>query len=71
LLIATEAPNQDHMTEAYSQNASSDKYQRHLAHFRDVAKNQALDRVFAEYKVNIVLAPADSFLTCLASGSGS
>ncbi|KAH8730345.1 amidase signature domain-containing protein [Phaeosphaeriaceae sp. PMI808] len=36
----------------------------------DAGKNPALDRVFAEYNVNIIIAPPDSVLTYLASGSG-
>ncbi|KAF2117053.1 amidase signature domain-containing protein [Lophiotrema nucula] len=51
-------------------NTSSEDYERHLAHFRDVAKNQALDRIFAKYNVNVIIAPADSKFTCFASGSG-
>lgn len=69
-LIRVEAPNQDHLTEAHAQNTSSEDYQRHLAHFRDVTKNKALDHAFFEHNVNIIVAPADSVFTCLASGSG-
>lgn len=70
ILTRTEALNQDHLVEAYTQNVSGEVYDRHLANFRNVAKNLILDRVFAKYNVNIIIAPADSFITCLASGSG-
>lgn len=58
------------MTDAYNQVTSLEDYQRHHAHFRHVAKDLALDRVFAEHHVNVIIAPADSMFTCLAAGSG-
>jgi amidase len=58
------------MTEAHSQNISPVTYKQHLSHFRHVATTRALNRVFAEYGVNVVIAPADSLFSCLASGSG-
>ncbi|KAF2846480.1 amidase family protein [Plenodomus tracheiphilus IPT5] len=69
-LTRTEAPNQDPMIEARSQNVSSDMYGHHLNHFRNVAKNKALDPVLSEFNVDVVIAPADSLLTCLAWRSG-
>lgn len=49
---------------------SSEDYDRHLAHLRQVARDEGVDRVLSTYGVDVILGPTDSGLTSIATAGG-
>ncbi|KAI1453883.1 putative glutamyl-tRNA amidotransferase subunit A [Annulohypoxylon moriforme] len=63
-------PRQDVLIEADEVQLSRETYQRHLAHLRKVCRDEGIDSILEHYGVDIIIGPADSFITSLATGSG-
>lgn len=49
---------------------SPEDYKRNLKHLRYAARDQGIDRILKEYGVDVIIGPADSFITSFATGSG-
>ncbi|KAL3479412.1 amidase signature domain-containing protein [Aspergillus californicus] len=62
-------PRQDNFQAAQDLDVSQETYTRHLQHLRHVAR-EGIDRIFKSHRVDVIIGPADSFMTSLATGSG-
>ncbi len=62
--------DQDVLLDAVKLNLTTDEYKIHLHHMRDVARTRGVDSIIKEYGVDVIIGPADSLLTSIASGSG-
>lgn len=45
-------------------------YNRHLKHLENAARGDGVDHILQKYQVDVIIGPADSFLTSMATGSG-
>ncbi|KAH8648117.1 hypothetical protein BGZ61DRAFT_542460 [Ilyonectria robusta] len=61
--------DQDVFLDALKLKLSPEDYGMYLAHLRKVARH-GLDKIFAEYNVDVIVGPCDSPLSSLSSGSG-
>ncbi|KAK3387755.1 amidase signature domain-containing protein [Podospora didyma] len=57
-------PSQDNFLKAQDEATSAEKYERCLAHFREVTRDRWVERVLEAYGVDIILAPTDRFPLC-------
>lgn len=71
LTFALDHPRQDEFSEAQEQQTSPEEYARHLAHLRRAATVNGIDRILDEYGLDVIIGPADSFITSFATGSGT
>ncbi|KAI1111811.1 putative glutamyl-tRNA amidotransferase subunit A [Nemania sp. NC0429] len=62
--------NQDFFLQTQKQNLDAETYSKMLEHVRKVSRNEGIDRILKEYDVDVVIGPADSFITSLATASG-
>ena len=62
--------NQQILVDAVDLKLSPTEYDHHLQHLRHVARTQGVDCILTEYGVDVIIGPADSFLSSLASGAG-
>ena len=58
------------LIDAVKLNLSSADYESHLENLRNVARIRGADRIFADYEVDVIIGPADSFLSKIAAGAG-
>lgn len=58
------------MEDAAALHLSEAQYQEYITNIRDVCRNQGIDYILDKYDADIILGPADSTLSTLASGSG-
>lgn len=63
-------PRQDEFLKAQEQQTSPEEYERHLEHLRRAAAVDGIARILDEYGLDVILGPADSFITSFATGSG-
>lgn len=68
--IAPDHPSQDEFLKAQEQRTSPKEYERYLAHLRHAATVDGIDRIRDEYGLDVIVGPADSFITSFATGSG-
>lgn len=66
----TDHPRQDLFIGAQEMHVSAQDYQRHLNHLKKAAGEDGVDYILQQYGVDVIIGPADSFLTSLATGSG-
>lgn len=69
--IHPDHPRQDEFLKAQEQQTSPGEYERHLAHLRRAATVDGIDRILDEYGLDVIIGPADSFITSFATGSGT
>lgn len=69
--VASDHPRQDEFLKAQEQQTSPEEYGRHLAHLRRAAAVDGIDRILDEYGLDVIIGPADSFITSFATGSGT
>ncbi|KAK4446542.1 putative amidase [Podospora aff. communis PSN243] len=53
-----------------AQKLSEGEYERDLKHLTHVSRDLGIDRILKEFNVDVIIGPADSFITSLATGSG-
>lgn len=70
LTISSDHPRQDILIDSQEQDMSSEEYDRHLAHLRQVARNEGVERVLSTYGVDVILGPTDCGLTTIATAGG-
>ena len=46
------------------------EYDRLFAHMRKVARDSGVERVFRTHGVNVIIGPADGFISTMASSGG-
>ncbi|KAH7327793.1 amidase signature domain-containing protein [Stachybotrys elegans] len=63
-------PRQDTLIKCENQNVSRTEYDRLFAHMRKVARDSGVDRVFNTHGVNVIIGPADGFISTMATSSG-
>ncbi|KAL6830017.1 amidase signature domain-containing protein [Trichoderma camerunense] len=63
-------PRQDTFIKCENQNVSATEYDRLFAHMRKVARDSGVDRVFQTHGVNVIIGPADGFISTMASSGG-
>ncbi|KAI0095556.1 putative glutamyl-tRNA amidotransferase subunit A [Nemania sp. FL0031] len=62
--------NQEFFTETQEQHLESEEYDETLEYLRRITRDEGIDRILKEYDVDVIIGPADSFITSLATGSG-
>jgi amidase len=62
--------NQDLFIQTQEQQLAPDEYNKVLQHLRSISRDQGIDRILKEYDVDVIIGPADSFITSLATASG-
>ncbi|KAI1869717.1 uncharacterized protein JN550_005698 [Neoarthrinium moseri] len=62
--------NQDFFLQTQDQELSSEEYKNTLQHLRHVTRDQGIHKILQEYDLDVIIGPADSFITSLAAGSG-
>ncbi|KAG6366464.1 hypothetical protein INS49_000641 [Diaporthe citri] len=68
--LPTHHPRQDEFLKAQEQQTSPKDYEEHLAHLRRAATIDGIDHILDEYGLDVIIGPADSFITSFATGSG-
>ncbi|KID60685.1 Amidase signature domain protein, partial [Metarhizium hybridum] len=68
--LPTHHPRQDLFIEAQERHVSVQDYNRHLKHLENAARGDGVDHILQKYQVDVIIGPADSFLTSMATGSG-
>ncbi|GAW23606.1 hypothetical protein ANO14919_131800 [Xylariales sp. No.14919] len=63
-------PKQDLLIEADELLLSDKDHQKHVAHLRQVCRDDGIDFILRKYGVDVIVGPADSSITSLATGSG-
>ncbi|KAI1425000.1 putative glutamyl-tRNA amidotransferase subunit A [Xylaria sp. FL1777] len=62
--------NQEFFIETQEQHLKSEEYDETLRYLRKLTRDEGIDRILKEYDVDVIIGPADSFITSLATGSG-
>lgn len=47
-----------------------EEYDRHLAHLRNLSRDEGVEKILKEHGVDVIIGPTDSGLTSMASASG-
>lgn len=69
--IIPDHPRQDEFLKAQEQQTSPEEYGRHLEHLCRAATVDGIDRILDEHGLDVIIGPADSFITSFATGSGT
>ncbi|KIW91565.1 uncharacterized protein Z519_07532 [Cladophialophora bantiana CBS 173.52] len=70
LELSPYSPNQERLVRAYKQSITAEEYDAHFKHLRDVARNKGIDFILDTYRVDLIMAPADSLLINYAACGG-
>ncbi|KAI1192490.1 putative glutamyl-tRNA amidotransferase subunit A [Nemania serpens] len=57
-------------TDSHNPHLAAEDYGKTLEHLRNISRDQGIDRILEEYDVDVIIGPADSFITSLAAASG-
>ncbi|KAI1122078.1 putative glutamyl-tRNA amidotransferase subunit A [Nemania abortiva] len=52
------------------QQLAPEEYEKRVNHFRKISRDQGIDKILQEHNVDVILGPADSFITSFAAASG-
>lgn len=64
-------PQQDRrLTRAEDFRMSSADYQTSLEYIKRMSKEEGIDKTLAQYNIDVIIGPADSFLSTLAAAAG-
>ena len=63
-------PKQDKLEKALTTNLTAQHLDAALAHARDVGRTKGIDKILKEYNLDVVIGPAESSMTDIASASG-
>ena len=69
-LTYPEYPRQDKLEEALNSKTSASALAAALNHARDVGRTRGIDRIMKEYDIDVIIGPAESSMTDIASASG-
>ncbi|KAI0098026.1 putative glutamyl-tRNA amidotransferase subunit A [Nemania sp. FL0031] len=61
---------QDFFISSQELELSQDEYDRALRHLRYISRDSGVDYVLEQHGVDVIIGPADSFLTSIAAGGG-
>lgn len=62
--------NQKILEQAADLNLTEAQYQEYLNKIRKVSRDEGIDYILDKYDADVIIGPADSGLSTLASGSG-
>lgn len=51
-------------------DTSPEDYERHMSNLRKLSREEGVERILKEHGVDVILGPADSALTSMASAGG-
>lgn len=63
-------PNQDYLVKTVNAKVSKEEYDETLKGIRKIGRDEGIDKALADYKIDVILGPADSPITKMASASG-
>ena len=63
-------PRQDKLEEALKSKISPGTLNAALNHARDIGRTRGIDRILKEYDIDVIIGPAESSMTDIASASG-
>ncbi|RDW76971.1 amidase signature (AS) enzyme-5 [Coleophoma cylindrospora] len=63
-------PQQDRLTRAQDFYLEPENYQKSLQYIRRMSRDEGIDKTLAQYDIDVIIGPADSFLSTLASAAG-
>ncbi|KAI9158329.1 putative amidase family protein [Paramyrothecium foliicola] len=63
-------PRQDTFIRCAKHNISRSDYDRMFNHVRNVARDKGVERVFRTHEVNVIIGPADGFISTMAATGG-
>lgn len=64
-------PKQDKLEKALATNLSTKALDAALQHAREVSRSKGIDKILKDYDLDVIIGPAESSTTDLASASGS
>ncbi|KAI1773051.1 putative glutamyl-tRNA amidotransferase subunit A [Hypoxylon cercidicola] len=62
--------NQDFFIQTEKQHLAAEQYNKTLEHLRRTSRDNGIDYILKEFEVDVIIGPADSFMTSLAAASG-
>lgn len=62
--------NQKVLEQAEQLNLTAAEFQRYLSKMREVCREQGIDYILDKFNADVIIGPADSTLSTIASGSG-
>ncbi|KAH0557049.1 hypothetical protein GP486_005161 [Trichoglossum hirsutum] len=68
--LPEENPLQNKLTEALSYAMSAEEYSKTLAQVRHLGRTRGIDETLTKYDIDVIIGPADSSVSSLASASG-
>lgn len=63
-------PQQDRLTRAEGFRMNSADHQTSLKYIKRMTKEEGIDKALAQYNIDVIIGPADSFLSTLAAVVG-
>jgi amidase len=63
-------PQQDKLARAQDFYIKPEDYQKSLAYIKRMSKEEGIDKTLAQYDIDVIIGPADSFLSSLAAAAG-
>ena len=70
LLTCPGYPRQDKLEAALNSHITASTLKAALNHARDVGRTRGIDRILKEYDIDVIIGPAESAMTDIASASG-
>lgn len=71
VLIEAGYPKQDKLEKAIATNLSTETLDITLYHAREISRTNGIDKILKDYNLDVIIGPAESSMTDLASASGS
>ncbi|MCJ1378434.1 hypothetical protein MMC17_001532 [Xylographa soralifera] len=63
-------PKQDKLEKALTTNLTAENLDAALAHARKIGRTEGIDKILKEYNLDVIIGPAESSMTDMASASG-
>lgn len=70
LLTCPGYPRQDKLEEALNSKIRASTLDAALNHAREIGRTRGIDRILKEYDIDVIIGPAESSMTDIASASG-
>lgn len=71
VLIEPGYPKQDKLEKALATKLSTETLDATLQYARQVSRTKGIDKILEDYNLDVIIGPAESSMTDLASASGS
>ncbi|KAI6082976.1 putative glutamyl-tRNA amidotransferase subunit A [Hypoxylon rubiginosum] len=63
--------NQEFFIQTEQQDLSEEQYNKTLEYLRTISRDHGIDYILRKFEVDVIIGPADSFITSLAAASGT